>query len=792
MGVWDWDVVTDQLVWDDQMYALYGIREKDFSGAYDAWQKGLHPDDRERAEAAIMAAVHGVNGFHIEFRVLWPNGEVRHIEAHALVRPAPDGSTAHMVGVNWDITERKRTEHALRESDEKFNQLADNLTDAFWIRSPDMREVHYVSPAFEQIWGRSTESLYANPHEWVDFIFPEDRERVLEVFSTLAQGASSMDVEYRIVRPDGEIRWLRVRGFPVRNAANELIRHTGIVTDITERRLAEQQLKEAKVAAALHEGAQRYSFLADTVPQIIWTARPDGHLDYCNKAWFEYTGLTLTQTKDQGWGAVLHPDDRQPGMDCWMHSFRTGTGFEIECRIKRAADGAYRWHTNRGQPMRDESGQIVQWVGTCTDTDDAKRSKETLQAVNDQLGLRVEERTAELHAAKEAAEAASRAKSEFLANMSHEIRTPMNGVIGMTGLLLDTELSPQQKDFAETIQLSGEALLTVVNDILDFSKIEAGKLEFEVVDLDLEDVIRETIELLTVGADAKKLKLSVLIDADTPTKLRGDRGRLRQVLMNLIGNAIKFTPSGEVKLHVSLVRQTPENAFLHFRITDSGIGISPETQARLFQAFTQADGSTTRRYGGTGLGLAISKQLVEKMQGDIGVESAAGAGASFWFTAGLEKQSTSPAPVARRKTENSQHVPKLAAEQERAVRRERILIAEDNAVNQRVAAAQLKKLGYAADAVGNGVEVLAALGRIPYDFILMDCQMPEMDGYEATKQVRSQLGHQPYIIAMTAHAMQGDRELCLACGMDDYISKPVRTSDLKEALRKARSVSFVH
>jgi CheY-like chemotaxis protein len=326
-----------------------------------------------------------------------------------------------------------------------------------------------------------------------------------------------------------------------------------------------------------------------------------------------------------------------------------------------------------------------------------------------------------------------------------------------------------------------------VNDILDFSKIEAGKLELEIQDMDLAHAVRGTVELLKETATSKGLELDASIDPEVPVLLRADRGRIRQVLINLLGNAIKFTAHGQVKLRISVDRQSEETASLRFRITDTGIGINAETQARLFQAFTQADGSTTRRYGGTGLGLAICKELVEKMRGDIGVESSPGAGSTFWFTVELPKQSTAAVQiVAQGMKGGSIREPRTGLNPaDETVRPQRVLIAEDNAVNQFLATAQLKKLGYAADTVTNGIEVLEACRRIPYDIILMDCQMPELDGYETTRQLRSRGGPQPRIIAMTANAMEGDRELCLAAGMDGYVSKPMRIADLKLALKEA-------
>jgi signal transduction histidine kinase/CheY-like chemotaxis protein/HPt (histidine-containing phosphotransfer) domain-containing protein len=562
--------------------------------------------------------------------------------------------------------------------------------------------------------------------------------------------------------------------------------------------------------------------------------------------------------------------------------------------------------------------------GFLRDITDRKRSEIELEAKNEELLIAngiVDQ------ARKEALEA-SRLKSEFVANMSHEIRTPMNGIIGMTSLLLETNLSPEQREYTEIVRRSGDALMTVINDILDFSKIEAGKLSLETIDFDLISVVEGTVELLALQAQEKGLELGCLLDSEVLRALRGDPGRVRQIVTNLTGNAIKFTEQGEITVSAFVDSESDESVVVRFTVSDTGIGVSEEAKKRLFLSFSQADGSTTRKYGGTGLGLAISKQLVEMMGGTIGIDSEPGKGSTFWWTASFGKQPANSLDRKRRtglaglrclivddnktirtivhhyitgwgmgngsaksgaqaldllrqavrkgspyhlaivnmqmpemdglelarrikadpglegtrlilltsmgihnvalmeeagfkaslakpirqsqlfeciagvmarnpgvageegsgrggRTDRIEAVDRLTESTAvKRVRGMRILVAEDNLVNQKVAMRMLQKLGHTADIAGTGVEAVDAASLIPYDIVFMDCQMPEMDGFEATNRIRTMDGTARHtaIVAMTANALEGDREKCLAAGMDDYIAKPVRQADLNRAI----------
>jgi PAS domain S-box-containing protein len=698
--------------------------------------------------------------------------------------------------------------------------------------------------------------------------------------------------------PSGVIGVLVVQHYTDVNAYSAddvafLVSVGGHVALAIERRRAEDALRESE---------ERYRDLFENAQDLVYTHDLAGNYTSANIVCEKITGYTHEECIKMNVAQVIAPDELDKARQAIAVKTvdKDSSAYEIDIVTK---DGR-RVTLEVNSRLIHRNGMPYAVHGIGRDITARKRAER------------------ELEDARNAALESARLKSEFLANMSHEIRTPMNGVIGMTGLLLDTDLTKEQREFAETIRSSGDTLLTIINDILDFSKIEAGKLNFEVLDFILTNAIEDTIDLLAEKAHQKKIELASLIHKDVPVFLRGDPGRLRQIITNLLGNAIKFTEQGEVVIRACTETETATDVVIRFEVSDTGIGISEAAQRNLFKAFTQADGSTTRKFGGTGLGLAISKQLVELMDGEIGVRSVEGEGSTFWFTARFEKQPegtmveqpnvelenlrilvvddnatnrqilkhqveswgmmheeanggehalkllrraaqrneqfdlvvldlmmpgmdgfelarriksepalagvqlvmltsfgergdatrsrelgiaaylTKPvrqsqlfdclAKVISANTSNQETkspapplVTKHSLTEAKIMSNKRLLLAEDNAVNQKVALRQLQKLGYRADAVANGREAVEALGRIPYDLVLMDCQMPEMDGYEATAEIRRREGalKHTWIVAMTANALEGDRAKCLAAGMDDYVSKPVKVEDLGAVLR---------
>jgi PAS domain S-box-containing protein len=674
--------------------------------------------------------------------------------------------------------------------------------------------------------------------------------------------------------------------------------------DITERKKAEEELR--KLSRAVEQS-----------PAVIVITDTQGTIEFVNPRFTELTGYSAAEAIGKN-PRILKSGQTPPEVfdDLWQ-TITTGGTWEGDV-LNKSKEGTLFWEHSNISALRDAKGVITHYLAVKEDITEKKRITE------------------QYIAAKEQAESASLAKSEFLATMSHEIRTPMNGVIGMTGLLLETDLTAEQREFAEIVRKSGENLLTIINEILDFSKIEAGKLDLEILDFDLRVALEDTAELLSFRASDSGLELICRIDPAVPSLLKGDPGRLRQIIINLVGNAIKFTRKGEVVISATLKEDRDGIATILFEIHDTGIGIPEARLAAIFDPFTQADGSTTRKFGGTGLGLSICKRLTELMGGEIGVTSVEGSGSTFWFTSRFEKQPQQTSEVL--KTSEVSAKPDLAATRilvvddnatnrklmtalltqwgcrhelaedgqsglellreaaengdpfgialldqempgmdgmelgglikadpllaptllvmvtslarrgdvailekigfvgylpkpvrqaqlydclelvlERVVETHcnaslpphrnpphgiitrhtvaesgrqviRILLAEDNVINQKVAQHILKTLGYKADVAANGREAVRALELINYDLVLMDCQMPDMDGFEATAEIRDTdskvLNHEVPIIAMTANAMQGDREKCLEAGMDDYLAKPVKKEEMAEIIQK--------
>jgi len=510
---------------------------------------------------------------------------------------------------------------------------------------------------------------------------------------------------------------------------------------------------------------KRFHDLFENAHDIIYTHDLSGRLTSFNKAAEGLTGYSKVEAQAMSI-LELTPPERRVELRRWLDQLAGGGGNSTtEVEIVSRSGRVSVLEVSARLIYRGDKPIEVEAIGR--DVTDRKRVQ------------------SELERASREAEAGVRMKDQFLANMSHEIRTPLNGVIGLTALLLESELAPQQREYLEMVKNSADSLMTLVNDILDFSKIEAGKYELDPIEFVLRDYLTESVRIMQLRAAQKGIGLGVTVGAEVPERVIGDPDRLRQVLMNLIGNAIKFTAQGGVELLVSVERLGPEAATLHFVVEDTGIGIAPAKRASIFEAFSQADGSTTRQYGGTGLGLAICSQLVTLMGGRVWVESEVGKGSCFHFTVNFGL----PAPGGEQRPAS----PETAAEgvpvgdAEPAGRR--ILLAEDNIVNQRLVRGVLERHGFRVTAVANGAEVLRALESGPFDLVLMDVQMPELDGLETTIRIRRKesAGGTPRmpIIALTAHVLQADRDRCLEAGMDYYIAKPIEPVALVDLVRRA-------
>ena len=784
------------------------------------------------------------------------------------------GTIAANVGV---AIQNARLFEAQREAERQYRKLVEELPLAVYKDAPDESATsEYISPLVEEIFGYPREA-WMQPEFFASVLHPEDRERTIAAHvAALAAGDDRWSMEYRVIAADGRTVSVRDDAWIVKDDDGNPAHVQGFMIDVTDQALAHAEIRRR---------TQYFESLVEISPVAVVIMDVDERVTGWNPAAAELFGYSPEEAVGRRIDdLIVRGELQEEGRDLTREALETGRAERITRRMRK--DGELVDVQMMFVPLFVD-GERVGWYGIYHDI-------------------------TELQRAREEAVAATQAKSAFLATMSHEIRTPMNAVIGMTGLLLATELTPEQREFAEVVRSSGDALLHVIDDILDYSKIEAGKLELERAPLDLHECVEAALDMVAPGAAEKEIELGCLIDERVPTGIRGDAPRLRQVLLNLLSNAVKFTETGEVVVYVDSVPESDGSHRLHLAVRDTGVGIPRDRMDRLFASFSQVDASTTRRYGGTGLGLAISRRLVELMEGTMWVESEVGAGSTFHIALTAEEAdvperipaseglavlsgkrvlvvddnatnreivsrqvrtwgmrpeaverpmealarvasgeqfdvavldmqmpemdglalageirrhrpdlplllvtSLGHLPEARSASEFAAQLTKplkpsqlydalmavLAGDARTAEPAEagagdkrtsslRILLAEDNAVNQKVALRLLEQLGYRADVAWNGLEVLDALEREQYDVVLMDVQMPELDGLDASRRIceRWSAGVRPRIVAMTANAMAEDREACFAAGMDDYVAKPVRPEALAEALGRARPV----
>jgi len=792
-----------------------------------------------------------------------------------------------------EISERSRIEARLKVSDERLRLALDSTQIGIFEWQVVVGQVYY-SPGLWALLGYEHSHMPATIETWQALVHPDDLPLYRRRTETQLNGvAAFIDPEYRVRARPGDWRWIQMRSKSVAAATDgRPTRIIGTVQDITARRVAELALRESQAEA------RKLSLVASKTDNPVIIGTPDGRIEWVNDAFCRVMEYSLHDVFGKNPAHFMIGPDTNPRTVVRVRA-AMARGLGISTDVVNYSKSGRKYHLHLEiQPIQNADGSLETFIAILTD-----------------ITARVESETT-LRRAKAEADSASRAKSEFLASMSHEIRTPMNGVIGMTSLLMETSLTPEQRDYVNTVRTSGEALLTIINDILDFSKIESGKMELERSPFELSVCIEEALELFALQASAKKIEIGYHLAATVPAWIVGDVARLRQVLVNLFNNAVKFTRAGSIFVEVRRLGPAPLDRAdigsyqLEFAVRDTGIGIPADRLDRLFKAFSQVDSSTTRKFGGTGLGLVICQRLSQLMGGDIRVESTPGEGSSFIFTITTETAaigadaksalpplpeplrsapvliveshplalahlrscfeqwgasclvaadasaaaamlpSLSPAPalllvvggetgaITRHDPLATLLCPRLVMfpfgqtapvapegfpapfsalakpiknvalhhavlnlfhtaggtvapfprKTERLLSEDfplAVLLAEDNPVNQKVAVRFLERLGYRADCAVNGREAVEALERRPYDLVLMDLQMPEMDGLEASRLIRKlSLERQPKIIALTANAMMGDRELCLAAGMDDYVTKPVKMHEISAAIRR--------
>jgi two-component system sensor histidine kinase/response regulator len=871
----------------------------------------LHPDDQQRVGRELQELfASGGQDHDSEFRVRTRDGSTRWHLMRGTVLRDPDGKAVRFIGTSADITALKRTEEALRERERQLDSLMGHLPGlAYRALADDHWTALFVSKGIEDLAGYPADEFTSRRLNYADIMLPDDRPATHEAVFTALRERRMYEAEHRIRHKDGSVRWIWARGHGVFAPDGSLRFIEGLNLDMTSRKQAEEALRESE---------ERFRGTFENAAVGIAHVHTTGQLLRVNETCCAILGYSHEELLGKNFLDLTHPDDLATSTELFAGLLRGDSlGYAIEKRYLRK-DGSPVWAQVAISLQRDAAGKPAYAIGAIQDISERKRLD------------------AELRQAKDVAEAANHAKDEFLANVSHEIRTPMNAILGMAEITLDTPLTDEQRSNLNIVLSSAEGLLSLINDLLDFSKIEAGRLELENADFSLRTVLNQTLRALALRAHKKGVELACQVEQDVPDGLVGDGNRLRQALLNLIGNAIKFTEEGEVIVRVRAPERDHKSVVIDLEIADTGIGIAPEKQQTIFQAFEQADSSTTRRYGGTGLGLTISSRLVEMMGGKIAVASELGRGSTFRFSARFGRSSRlaaapaqppvvdlhglrvlivddnatnrmilqgwargwgmvpteaadGPAAISalwrgvaskepfamvlldarmpgtdglelakgisqtpelstcriilltsddrpgdarryralrisavlmkpvqqeelldniyrvlahgavatdiaesiRPTAPDTVHESAAPAAAERSSRRLKVLVAEDNKFNQVMMQRMLERRGHTVRVVPNGSETLAALAQSAFDLLLLDVNMPEMDGFEVIRTIRERektSGNHLRVIALTALSGKRDRERCIEAGMDDFLAKPVRAAEAYAALERVIAV----